>query len=131
MGYNNYPMGYNQQPVFQQQVPSFQEMMNEFFGVLHSEMKDMNNNFENMIEKITELSKEMNDLKKDSEPLTRTQSTFVPTITFESFKIDLHNVATKFWTLELRDTSQNIYLKYWYQFVSIILFYSDLFIIFI
>ena len=88
-----------------------------------------------MIEKITELSKEMNDLKKDSEALTRTQNAFVPTRTFESFKIDLHNVVNKFWALELRDISRNLYLNYWYQYIYIysitLLFYSDLFNIFI
>ena len=129
-------MGYNQQPAFQQQLPSFQEMMNEYFGRLHS---DMNNKFkiqqeynenmiEKVIEKINELSKEMNDSKKDSEPLTKM---FVPTITFESFKIDLHNATTKYWATQLRDISHNIYSKYWYQFLFITLFYSNLFNIFI
>jgi len=139
MGYNNYQMGYNQQPAFQQQLPSFQEMMNECFGVLHSEMNDMNNNFkiqqeyiESIVEKITELTKEVNDLKKeDSEALIRTQSTFVPTMTFESFKLDLHNVVIKFWASELQDISRTIYLKYWYQFLFYYIVYSDLFNIFI
>ena len=135
MGYNNYQMGYNQQPAFQQQLPSFQEMMNECFGVLHSEMNDMNNNFkiqqeyiESIVEKITELTKEVNDLKKeDSEALIRTQSTFVPTITFESFKLDLHNVVIKFWASELQDISRTIYLNYWYLFLFYYIIYSDLF----
>lgn len=139
MGYNNYQMGYNQQPAFQQQLPSFQEMMNECFGVLHSEMNDMNNNFkiqqeyiESIIEKITELTKEVNDLKKeDSEALIRTQSTFVPTMTFESFKLDLHNVVIKFWASELQDISRTIYLNYWYLFLFYYIVYSDLFNIFI
>ena len=77
-----------------------------------------------MIEKITELSKEMNDLKKDSEALTRTQNAFVPTRTFESFKIDLHNVVNKFWALELRDISRNLYLNYWYIFYYIIVLFN-------
>ena len=139
MGYNNYQMGYNQQPAFQQQLTSFQEMMNECFGVLHSEMNDMNNNFkiqqeyiESIVEKITELTKEVNDLKKeDSEALIRTQSTFVPTITFESFKLDLHNVVIKFWASELQDISRTIYLNYWYLFLFYYIVYSDLFNIFI